>query len=91
MPFHAFFGIATMTMTGLIGGTFYRYLKPAVVAEPDPRPMVGGAIAWASSEVPVIIAVVVVVAQWARSDRREADRTDRRADSDYGDDDLAGL
>ena len=26
MPFHAFFGIATMTMTGLIGRTFYRYL-----------------------------------------------------------------
>lgn len=89
MPFHAFFGIATMTMTGLIGGTFYRYLNLPWLPDLNHDQWVGGAIAWASSEVPVIVVVVVLVAQWARSDRREADRTDRRADSGYADDELA--
>ena len=89
MPFHAFFGIATMAMTGLIGETFYRYLSLPWLADLNHDQWVGGAIAWASSEVPVIIVVVVLVAQWARSDRREANRTDRRADSDYADDELA--
>jgi cytochrome c oxidase assembly factor CtaG len=89
MPFHAFFGIATMTMTGLIGGTFYRYLSLPWLSDLNHDQWVGGAIAWASSEVPVIIVVVVLVAQWARSDRREANRIDRRADSDYADDELA--
>ena len=89
MPFHAFFGIATMTMTGLIGATFYRYLSLPWLANLNHDQWVGGAIAWASSELPVIIVVVVLVAQWARSDRREADRTDRHADRDYADDELA--
>ena len=89
MPFHAFFGIVTMNMTGLIGATFYRYLDLPWVPDLNHDQWVGGAIAWASSEVPVIIVVVVLVAQWAQSDRREASRTDRRADSDYGDDELA--
>ncbi len=89
MPFHAFFGIATMSMTSLIGGTFYRYLSLPWLPDLNHDQWVGGAIAWASSEVPVIIVVVVLVAQWARSDRREANRTDRRADGDYGDDELA--
>jgi cytochrome c oxidase assembly factor CtaG/putative copper export protein len=89
MPFHAFFGIATMTMTGLIGGTFYRYLSLPWLPNLNHDQWLGGAIAWASSELPVIIVVVVLVAQWARSDRREAARHDRHADSEYGDDELA--
>jgi cytochrome c oxidase assembly factor CtaG len=89
MPFHAFFGIATMTMTTLIGGTFYRYLSLPWLPNLNHDQWLGGAIAWASSELPVIIVVVVLVAQWARSDRREATRRDRRADSGYADDELA--
>ena len=89
MPFHAFFGIATMTMTTLIGGTFYRYLNLSWLPDLNHDQWVGGAIAWASSELPVILVVVVLVAQWARSDRREANRRDRHAEADYGDDDLA--
>lgn len=89
MPFHAFFGIATMTMSGLIGGTFYRYLGLPWLPNLNHDQWTGGAIAWASSELPLIIVVVVLVSQWAQSDRREADRRDRHADSDYADDDLA--
>jgi cytochrome c oxidase assembly factor CtaG len=89
MPFHAFFGIAVMTMTGLIGGTFYRYLSVPWLSNLNHDQSLGGAIAWSSSELPGIIVVVVLVAQWARSDRREANRKDRHSDSDYANDELA--
>ncbi|MCV7081065.1 cytochrome c oxidase assembly protein [Mycolicibacterium insubricum] len=88
MPFHAFFGIALMTMENVIGGTFYRYLAlPWVDSLVDDQHL-GGSIAWGSSELPVIIVVIALVAQWAGSDRRAARRSDRHADADYGDDDL---
>jgi cytochrome c oxidase assembly factor CtaG len=36
----------------------------------------------------VILVVVVLVAQWARQDRRASARFDRHAESDYADDEL---
>lgn len=88
MPFHAFFGIATMTMTTAIGGTFYRSVALPWLPSVIDNQHLGGAIAWASSEAPVLVVVVALVAQWARQDRRDATRSDRHADSDYADDDL---
>ena len=88
MPFHAFFGIATMTMTSTIGQQFYRLVDlPWLVSRGEDQHL-GGAIAWGSSELPVILVVVALVAQWARQDRRAAVRTDRHAESDYADDEL---
>lgn len=88
MPFHAFFGIATMTMTTAIGGDFYRNIDLPWLASVIDDQHLGGAIAWGASEMPVIVVVVALVAQWARQDRRTARRTDRHAQSDYADDDL---
>ncbi len=88
MPFHAFFGIATMTMTSIIGGQFYRSLGLPWLASLADDQNVAGAIAWGSSELPVIIVVVALVVQWARQDRRAATRSDRHADSAYADDEL---
>ena len=88
MPFHAFFGIATMTMTAIIGGQFYRSVDLPWLSSLAADQNLGGAIAWGSSEVPVILVVVALVAQWARQDRRTASRSDRHADSTYADDDL---
>ena len=48
----------------------------------------GGAIAWGSSELPVILVVVALISQWARQDRRAATRYDRHSESDYADDEL---
>ncbi len=87
MPFHAFFGIATMTMTSAIGGTFYRNVNLPWVSSLTNDQHLGGAIAWGSSELPVIVVVVALVAQWARQDRRAATRSDRHADASYGGDD----
>ncbi|MEZ0357586.1 cytochrome c oxidase assembly protein [Mycobacterium sp. SA01] len=86
MPFHAFFGIATMTMTSVLGGTFYRYLHVPWLASLNDDQHLGGAIAWGSSELPVIVVVIALVYQWARQDRRTATRTDRHADAHYDDD-----
>ena len=88
MPFHAFFGIATMTMTSVIGGPFYRYVDLPWLASIANDQHLGGAIAWGSSELPVILVVIALVAQWAGQDRRAASRSDRHADSSYVDDEL---
>ncbi|WP_019971347.1 cytochrome c oxidase assembly protein [Mycobacterium sp. 141] len=88
MPFHAFFGIATMTMTSVMGGPFYRSVALPWLASLEDDQHLGGAIAWGSSELPVIMVVIALVAQWARQDRRAASRSDRHADSSYADDEL---
>lgn len=88
MPFHAFFGVAMMTMTSVVGGNFYRGLALPWVANLNDDQHLGGAIAWGASEVPLIMVVVALVTQWARQDRRTSTRADRHADAGY-DDDLA--
>ncbi|EHB44242.1 Cytochrome c oxidase caa3-type, assembly factor CtaG-related protein [Mycolicibacterium rhodesiae JS60] len=86
MPFHAFFGIATMTMTSVLGGTFYRSLHLPWLASLNDDQHLGGAIAWGSSELPIIVVVVALVVQWSRQDRRTAVRSDRHSDAKYDDD-----
>ncbi|MFN8032062.1 MAG: cytochrome c oxidase assembly protein [Mycobacterium sp.] len=86
MPFHAFFGIATMTMTSVIGDSFYRRLDLPWLSSLIDDQHLGGAIAWGSSELPVLVVVVALVVQWARQDRRAANRSDRHADAKYDDD-----
>ena len=86
MPFHAFFGIAMMTMESTVGGNFYRGLALPWVANINDDQHLGGAIAWGASEVPLVMVVVALVTQWARQDRRDAVRSDRHTDAGYDDD-----
>lgn len=86
MPFHAFFGIAMMTMTSAVGGHFYHGLALPWVQNLNDDQHLGGAIAWGASEVPVVIVVIALVTQWARQDRRSSARSDRHADAGYDDD-----
>ncbi|CAM4311861.1 cytochrome c oxidase assembly factor CtaG [Mycobacterium basiliense] len=88
MPFHAFFGIALMTTTSAVGGVFYKSVDLPWLASIEADQHLGGGIAWGATELPIIIVIVALVAQWARQDRRVAARQDRHADSSYGDDDL---
>ncbi|SOJ52652.1 hypothetical protein MSIMFB_00164 [Mycobacterium simulans] len=88
MPFHAFFGIALMTMASAVGGTFYRSVNLPWLSSVISDQHLGGGIAWSLTELPVIIVIVALVTQWARQDRRVASREDRHADSDYADDEL---
>jgi cytochrome c oxidase assembly factor CtaG len=88
MPFHAFFGIATMSMTSIIGGTFYGHLDLPWLRSLNQDQWLGGAIAWGASEVPILIVVIALITQWARQDRRDSDRVDRQSDTYHNDDDL---
>ena len=88
MPFHAFFGIAMMTMTTTVGANFYRSLALPWVPSINDDQHLGVAIAWGSSEVPLVMVVIALVIQWARQDRRTAVRSDRHADAGYGDDQM---
>ena len=88
MPFHAFFGIAMMTMTSTVGENFYRGLALPWVPSSNDDQHLGGAIAWGASEVPLVMVVVALVTQWARQDRRLAVRSDRHAESSYADDEM---
>lgn len=82
MPFHAFFGVILMSMQTVIGQNFYRSLALPWVTNELSDQHLGGGIAWAAGELPLLIVMLALLAQWARTDERAARRADRRADSD---------
>lgn len=79
MPFHAFFGIVLMTSRFIIGNDFYSRLN-LPWADLAQSQYVGGGIAWAGGEFPLLIVVIALAVQWARQDAREARRKDRHLD-----------
>jgi putative copper resistance protein D len=84
MPFHAFFGVILMSMQTVIGQTFYRSLNLPWVGNLLSDQRLGGGIAWASGEVPVLLVLIALLVQWARADEREARRSDRREEATGG-------
>jgi cytochrome c oxidase assembly factor CtaG len=80
MPFHAFFSIAIMSSSAVIGGDFFRRLdrpyRTDLLADQD----LGGSLSWALGELPMVIVLIAVFVQWLRSDTREARRLDRHED-----------
>ncbi|MEU3272016.1 cytochrome c oxidase assembly protein [Saccharomonospora sp. NPDC006951] len=88
MPFHAFFGVTLMNMQTVLGETFYRGLNLPWVGDLLTDQRLGGGIAWAAGEIPVLLVMVALLVQWARADEREAKRRDRR-EAATGDQDLA--
>ncbi len=83
MPFHAFFGIALMTMTSAVGDRFYPYVDLPWLSSIISDQHLGGAIAWGSSELPILVVIIALVTQWAQQDRRTAARSDRHAEAGY--------
>ncbi|QIJ61311.1 cytochrome c oxidase assembly protein [Streptomyces sp. JB150] len=81
MPFHAFFGIALMMAS-----------QPMVETYTEPPASLGidalsdqnaaGGIAWAFSEIPSVLVLIVLLFQWYGSEQRQAKRKDRAADRD---------
>lgn len=82
MPLHAFFAITVMASTTVIGADFYGLLDRPYATDLLADQNLGGSMTWALGEVPMVILVIVLVAQWYRQDTREADRYDRRAARD---------
>ncbi len=85
MPFHAFFGVIVMTQTTIIASQFYSYLDLPWMNHLQSDQYLGGGIAWAAGEIPLLIVIIALITQWAKQDARVAKRTDRHLDSGMDD------
>jgi cytochrome c oxidase assembly factor CtaG/putative copper export protein len=82
LPFHAFFGLALMNTRTVLGQSYFQSLGLPWVDSLLTDQHVGGGIAWGGSEIPLVVVIISLLAQWSRGDEREARRTDRRAELD---------
>jgi putative copper resistance protein D len=82
LPMHAFFGVELMGTPTVLGAAYYRSLGLSWHTDLLGDQRLGGGIAWAAGEVPLVIVMLALLVQWARSDERTARRLDRAADRD---------
>ncbi len=80
LPFHAFFGLALMNTHSAMAADYFSGLGLLWVPDLVADERLGGSIAWGATEVPMIIVMIALLAQWARSDEREARRSDRKGE-----------
>jgi len=80
MAFHAFFGVALMTGTGLLLSDWYGAMGRTWGVSAIADQQLGGGIAWSVGEIPTIALAIAVAIQWSRSDEKETRRKDRNAD-----------
>ena len=80
MAFHAFFGLALLSGTGLLLADWYGAMGNGIDALKDQQ--AGGGIAWSVGEIPTLALAIAVAFMWSRSDERESKRYDRKADRD---------
>jgi cytochrome c oxidase assembly factor CtaG len=85
MPFHAFFGVIVMSQSTIIASQFYSYLDLPWMTNLKTDQYLGGGIAWAAGELPLLIVIIALITQWAKQDARLAKRTDRHLDSGIDD------
>jgi putative copper resistance protein D len=83
IPLHAFFGVVLMGMPELLGEKFYRSLQLPWHTDLLGDQRLGGSIAWAAGEVPLVVVLMALLIQWQRNDRRIATRLDRAAERDH--------
>jgi len=82
LPLHAFFGVVLMSTQKVLGGGFYRQLHLSWHTDLLGDQRLGGGIAWAAGEIPLVLVMIALLVQWSRSDQRTATRLDRAADRD---------
>jgi cytochrome c oxidase assembly factor CtaG/putative copper export protein len=82
LPLHAFFAIILMSMDKVLGESFYRSLHLSWHTDLIGDQRLGGGMAWAAGEIPLIVVMIALLVQWTRSDERTARRLDRAADRD---------
>lgn len=82
LPFHAFFGVAMMSSGQVVARDYYANLQLPWAIDLFADQRVGGGIAWAAGEIPLMVVVIALMVQWVRSDDRLARRIDRAADRD---------
>jgi cytochrome c oxidase assembly factor CtaG len=82
MGVHAFFGVVVMMSASLVAGGWYGRVAPPWLASPLADQGTGGGIAWAFGEVPSVLTLLALMAQWIRSEERFSRRTERQAERD---------
>jgi cytochrome c oxidase assembly factor CtaG/putative copper export protein len=82
LPLHAFFGVVLMGTRKVLGADYYRSLGLSWHTDLLGDQRLGGGIAWAAGELPLVLVMLALLIQWARSDRRTAKRLDRAAERD---------
>jgi cytochrome c oxidase assembly factor CtaG/putative copper export protein len=82
LPLHAFFGVVLMGTQKVLGEPFYRSLHLSWHTDLLADQRLGGGIAWAAGEIPLVIVMIALLVQWTRSDQRTAKRLDRAAERD---------
>jgi putative copper resistance protein D len=87
IPFHAFFAIAVMSSNTVFAGAYFRELHRPYLTNLLHDQYLGGGMAWAMGEIPLVLVMGAILVQWFRSDSRDAKRFDR-AESRSGDRDL---
>ncbi len=80
LPFHAFFGLALMNSHTVMAANYYTGLGLPWVTDLIGEQRLGGSIAWGATEIPMILVMIALLSQWARTDEREARRSDRAGD-----------
>lgn len=80
MPFHAFFSLAVMMSTNVLGLTYYTALDRPYATDLVADQRLGGGIGWATGEIPILLVLITLFLQWRRSDARESRASDRQAD-----------
>ncbi len=80
IPFHAFFAIAVMSSSTVFAGNYWRALDRPYRTDLLADQYLGGGMAWAMGEIPLILVMGALLWQWFRSDAREAKRFDRSED-----------
>jgi cytochrome c oxidase assembly factor CtaG/putative copper export protein len=82
MAFHAFFFLSVMGGNTVLQPEFFGELGRTWGRGLLADQQYGGGIGWGIGEVPTLLIAMVLVAQWAKSDARDAKRYDRAADRD---------
>lgn len=80
MPFHAFFGLALMSSHHLLGADYFTRLDLPWVGNLLADQQLGGGIGWGFTEIPLVVVMLALMMQWARSDERQAKRDARKAE-----------
>lgn len=80
LPFHAFFSIAVMSSNTVFALDYWKTLDRPYRTDLLNDQYLGGGMAWATGEVPLLLVMIAILFQWFRSDAREAKRFDRAED-----------
>lgn len=83
-PMHVVLGIPIMLSQTLLAGGFYLEVVRSWGPPALEDQALGGALLWVFGDVTVLLFLPGLLSQWYRGDEREARRTDRQLDRQYG-------